>query len=562
MNTQFHFASSVALTLVHSVWQLALIALLAATSFSLLPKTIANAAWRHSLGMVWLSSMLVAPVITFSFYWLQPSYSMDSSQGVLPMFGALMNQAIVPMERSPKPWMDWAMVFASQIWLIGVIVMLMRQVGGWRLLRRIEAEPFKALPPEWQQRVEYLRLTMRIQRTVIVRLADGAASPFTAFAIRPIIWLPLTLLTHLPPEQIEALLAHELAHIRRLDWCWNAMQCVIEALLFYHPAMWWLSGRIRQEREHACDDFAVAVSGDAIALAEALTAVQRQRQPLISPLNSTSLRAGLSLRANGGYLMKRIVHLLSGTPSKKNWLVPSALVMLLCSGTLVAMQVEAPQRLLTNLTTEISSTGELTPGNYREYTANYLFDKQRYYRISMDQQGRVDEVYKENGENKPMTAQARTWLDNVTKMAATNVAPEQPESAQALASSTLPPPPPLPPLPPSPPLPPMPPEPLASLSASDSTEFQALIRSIQADAQLIAITGSPVIAVRSSFHGSVHIWDALDFRIWGIDDADGGKAKFKMVFAGPKARAMVDYSGKTVNGKWTTQSMEISPITK
>ena len=550
MNAQLNFASAVALALVHSVWQLALIALLAAMSTWLLPKTIATAAWRHTLSMVWLIIMLAAPLITFSFYWSQPSHLIETLQGVHPMFDGLMNQTIVITGRSSKPWMDWAMVCAAQIWLIGVIVMLMRQFGGWLLIRRVEAEPFRALPPEWQQRVEALRLAMRIQRTVIVRLADRAASPFTAFAIRPIIWLPLTLLTHLPSEQIEALLAHELAHIRRLDWCWNAMQCLIEALLFYHPAMWWLSGRIRQEREHACDDLAVAVCGDAIALAEALTAVQRQRQPLISPLNSTSLRAGLSLRANGGYLMKRIVHLLSGTPSKKNWLVPSALLMLLCSGTLVAMQIEAPQRLLTNLMTDISSTGELTPGNYREYTASYLLDKQRYYRISMDQQGRVDEVYKENGENKPMTAQARTWLDNVAKMAATNIAPMQLVSTQDL---------------PLPPLPPPPPEPPPLLSASASPEIQALMRSIQSDARLIAITGSPVVAEKSSFHGSVRIWGAWDFRLWGIEDADGAKARFNMTFAGPKGRATVAYVGKTVGGTvgiWQAQTMEISPLTK
>ena len=87
----------------------------------------------------------------------------------------------------------------------------------------------------------------------------------------------------MPREQVEALLAHELAHIRRLDWCWNTTQCVIESVLFHHPAMWWLSRRIREEREHACDDLAVAVCGDPVVLAEALAATATPRRDAASP---------------------------------------------------------------------------------------------------------------------------------------------------------------------------------------------------------------------------------------------------------------------------------------
>ena len=88
--------------------------------------------------------------------------------------------------------------------------------------------------------------------------------------MRPVILLPVAVLTNLTPIQIEAILAHELAHIRRRDYAVNLLQTVAETLLFYHPGVWWVSARVREEREHCCDDVAVEVSGEPRAYAAAL----------------------------------------------------------------------------------------------------------------------------------------------------------------------------------------------------------------------------------------------------------------------------------------------------
>src|SRR5205085_6589248 len=93
--------------------------------------------------------------------------------------------------------------------------------------------------------------------------------------MKPVILLPASTLTGLAPAQIEAILAHELAHIRRHDYFVNLLQSVIETLLFYHPAVWWVSRRVREERELCCDDLAVRASGDAIAYARALSELER-----------------------------------------------------------------------------------------------------------------------------------------------------------------------------------------------------------------------------------------------------------------------------------------------
>ncbi len=117
--------------------------------------------------------------------------------------------------------------------------------------------------------------------------------------LRPVILVPVSALAGLTPEQMEAILAHELAHIRRHDYLINLLQTVIETLLFYHPAVWWVSRQIRNERENCCDDMAVAACGDALVYARALTKVERLRKA----------RLELAVTANGGLLMNRISRL-------------------------------------------------------------------------------------------------------------------------------------------------------------------------------------------------------------------------------------------------------------
>ncbi|GGC69264.1 M56 family metallopeptidase [Undibacterium terreum] len=534
MNAPFELTSAIAHVLLHSLWQLALLAFLAALSFSLLGKSSARI--RHAVGMAWMMAMLAAPLLTFILFWQAFPLFPAGEPGIAIVTG------IDHGSISNPPWADWILVFVSGLWLAGVACMLALQLGGWRLINSMEQQAYLDLPAEWLHRSQALRTALGITRTVAIRVASHVASPFTAHLWRPVIWLPASLLTHLPPEQLEALLAHELAHIRRLDWLWNGLQCAVESLLFFHPAMWWLSKRIRQEREHACDDLAVEVCGDAIVLAEALTALTTQR-------HRPSLPPRFALAAKGGSLMKRITHLLSSSPAPQNWRVPVALLLLLCSGTLLATQIVPPKHLLTNLKINASSSGELTAGNFREFTASYLLDKQRYYRISMDDQGRVKESYKEDGHDMPVDEKVRVWLKELEPMDTPPLPPQPPR-------------PPLPPLPPLPEIPPLPLEPVQPppARASDSTELRALFSKLQNDRQLLETLGTPVNFERDSFHGSIRIWGSWDFRLWGLEEPEGGKAAFSMVFSGPKGKAKVTYAGTTHNGIWQTAKLDISPF--
>ncbi len=531
MNLQLSLASALMQALLHSVWQLALIGLLASLGFNLLSDASARA--RHALGMACLVAMLLAPIATFLLCWQPPSPTATTN---LPWLGGVEQepgaQALASV--AVPSWQDWLLVALSQLWLVGVAAMTLRQAGGWRLLRRIEAQPFAALPPHWQARVDVLAVALGVTRRVSVRLAQHIVSPFTTHVLRPVIWLPLALLARLPADQVEALLAHELAHIRRLDWCWNALQCLIEGLLFHHPAMWWLSRRIRDEREHACDDLAVTACGDAVVLAEALAGLQRGRLPLPA------------LAARGGGLLKRVEHLLAGSARPANWRSTAVLSFSACCALLVALQLAPPAHLLTNLTIDASSSGELTPGNHRDYTASYLGERQRHYRISMDARGQVQESYSEDGEARPIDAGVRHWLAAMTAMGANPPQSGKPQLAPPLGLPALP------------ELAP----PAAPPRAALSEEAQGLMQAISADARVTAVTGQPATFDRASFHGRIRTWGSRDFRLWGIDDPVGGKANFSIVFQGPQGRARVGYAGRTVSGgDWVVETLEVQPLT-
>src|SRR5438045_2418615 len=129
------------------------------------------------------------------------------------------------------------------------------------------------------------RLAARLRVNRPVRLLQSALVhvPAVLGCVRPVILLPASALTGLTPLQLEALLAHELAHVRRYDYLVNLVQSVIETLLFYHPAVWWISARVRDEREHCCDDLAVAVCGDPHFYASALLSMERLRVTTPTP---------------------------------------------------------------------------------------------------------------------------------------------------------------------------------------------------------------------------------------------------------------------------------------
>jgi beta-lactamase regulating signal transducer with metallopeptidase domain len=487
---QFGFAPALASALVHSLWQDALLG--AAAALALRAMAGASAARRHAVGMAFLVAMALVPALQFLRFWGRA--------------GGEINDGLVPAMTAPR-FSAAANVFVQETsalapvlvlaWLLGLTLMLVRHVAALRALTAIERRPSEALPPAWGRRFDALRRAMGIGRPVAVRLSAEVPAPFAARLLRPAIWLPLSLVTRTPPEQLEALLAHELAHIARKDWLWNGVQCVVECLLFFNPAVWWLGRRIRQEREHACDDLAVAAcGGDAIALAEALAALECERQP--SPRHV--------LAADGGSLMKRITRLLSGPPSRGRWGALAMLGALGVSAVVLAAQVGASGGL-PDLNVEASTPGELRAGDYRQIIANGV-DKQRFYRVSLDAQGRRTELYREDGVARPIDARARRWIAEATRL---SVAPRHP----------------------------------APPDFDAMPEHAALIALIQRHPEVVARLGTPVARTAGPIDGTIR------------HDGTSGDADIRVELGGPRGRATVAVEAEMSDRAWTLRDVAV-----
>lgn len=226
------------------------------------------------------------------------------------------------------PWL----VFA---WALGVLAFALRTWLGWLAVRRLRASARACAGPAVETLARLAR-RLRLARAVGLWQSALVEVPTVVGFLRPAVLVPASALTGLTPRQLEAVLAHELAHIRRHDYLVNLLQTAVETLLFYHPAVWWVSKQARAEREHACDDAAVAATGDALTYARALAALETLRQrPGPAP--------ALALAADGGSLMRRITRLVHRDATTARSPLPGlALLLVLICGAAAAARALAP----------------------------------------------------------------------------------------------------------------------------------------------------------------------------------------------------------------------------
>jgi len=193
-----------------------------------------------------------------------------------------------------------------------VILFHLRGIASWTIARRLRRRGVCSAPEGWQQRLDQLSARLRVTKSVALLETVFSEAPVVIGCLRPVILFPVGLLVGMPASQVEAILIHELAHIRRRDYLANLLQTAVEGFLFYHPAVWWISSVIRAERENCCDDLVVAVNGNAHEYATALTALEETRW--------AANQAALAV--TGGVLMKRIRRLLYPKESPRAFLTP------------------------------------------------------------------------------------------------------------------------------------------------------------------------------------------------------------------------------------------------
>jgi len=290
--------------LLHFLWQGTALAALAGAAMALCRR----ASTRYLLGVGALLLMLLAPLATFFFYSQQHSSVADAAKSS-PLAAAWTtardrDAASGSAQRSSfarsaiSPSLD-ALPWLVEAWLLGVAFFSLRSAGGFLLLERERRRRSTVVGTRVLEICRRLQDQLGLDRAIAYCECKWLQAPAVIGWFRPVVFLPATALTGLSEEQLELVIAHELAHIQRLDPFVNVFQVCVETLLFYHPAVWWLNKRIRAEREHCCDDMAVALCGNAVEYARALTLMEEWRSAPV-----------FAMAANRGPLTDRIVRVL------------------------------------------------------------------------------------------------------------------------------------------------------------------------------------------------------------------------------------------------------------
>jgi beta-lactamase regulating signal transducer with metallopeptidase domain len=232
------------------------------------------------------------------------------------------------------PWVDG-------LWLAGVLLLAIRSLGGWFQLEHLRRRARGMVPEELERGFRRICQQVRVGRRVVLRVSDDVISPLAMGVWRVTVILPVSAVLGLPKEELEAVMAHELGHIRRLDYLWNLMQMAVETVLFFHPVVWWLSRTVRERREVCCDEIAVRSCAGAEVYARALLRLEEQR--------TIDLRLAMALTGCGGSLLGRVKKVLgddmameSRMTSGTSVAAAGALVIALLLGPKVGEAVAAP----------------------------------------------------------------------------------------------------------------------------------------------------------------------------------------------------------------------------
>lgn len=286
--------------LVHFLWQGALVGVIAAVLLHVLRD--ARAQTRYAVACLALLACVLVPSITLAMRLMADAAPASATTGWAGGDASLVQfVAAAPV----SPWrLDDALPWIVLAWFSGTCALSLRMGLGLLWVQRLRATPQGPHHAAWQARLDALAHRFGM-RHVSLRLVDALDSPVSAGWWRPVVFLPTALLARMPVDLVEALLAHELAHIRRHDYAVNLLQNLAEALLFYHPVTWWLSRRIRIEREHIADRLAADVTGEPRRLALALSELSE----LAHAGHACTLSPHLAQAAHGGHLMSRIEQL-------------------------------------------------------------------------------------------------------------------------------------------------------------------------------------------------------------------------------------------------------------
>ncbi|MBK8562294.1 MAG: M48 family metalloprotease [Saprospiraceae bacterium] len=321
-------------TVLHSLWQAFAVALLLAAYLLAWQKT--DARKRYAAGNVALGSILLLALGTFVFYLNKSQAEPELAGEIWSDDGELLGRYFI--EDTPSFFSEYFtehMPLIVSVWCIGFVFFMLKLMGGLLYVQQLRTRMTSPLQREWQEYVAVLCAEMNILRPVQLLESALAQTPMVLGWMKPVILLPVGAVNHLTPTQVEAILAHEIAHVLRQDYLLNLLQSIVETIFYFNPAVWWVSAHVRTERENCCDDIAVRYCGNSLAYAKALVSLQELQ------MATPALAMGFSKNKN--QLLHRIKRILQPSQNKSNVMEKlSATLLLTVAVVLLSVQANTP----------------------------------------------------------------------------------------------------------------------------------------------------------------------------------------------------------------------------
>ncbi|HEX6892658.1 MAG TPA: M56 family metallopeptidase, partial [Chryseolinea sp.] len=329
-------------SLVHSLWQGLLSIIIALVVLRCIPSKWSSA--RYAVATVTLLVIFLTSLATFIYlndsFEKYPDASATTAYYTYPVENAgQRNPYFSGLLQTFTSTLQDYLPFIVLSWGVGTLLFSFRLFGGWLTIKRLKASAI-AVDGQWNERMGYLAHKLGIREVVLLGESAIAQAPIVIGYFKPMILIPVGMFSGLSTEQLETIFIHELIHIRRRDYLVNLLQSLLEAVYFFNPFVWIISGIIKREREHCCDDAVIALHGNPLAYARALTALEEVRLS----------RAGfaLSLAENKNQLLKRIKRIMEKSVkpySLRERIVPAILLItgLLCASWLTVQSGRSVQ---------------------------------------------------------------------------------------------------------------------------------------------------------------------------------------------------------------------------
>lgn len=399
--------------LVHSIWQVTAIGLMALGAVRVFHQQKTSFRyWVYSLSLL---TILVVSAATCVFYYEQPKPDDEMFAPLLETLPAsLESMNGIDMEyklsffKTFEIFINSNLSFIVGFWLLGALFFLVRLGGSLWFLNHLRSNAKAIYQANVLEGFNDLKIKFNLKKTINILESSLTTVPMTIGYLKPIIFLPMGFANGLSPQQLEAILAHELAHIKRNDYLVNLVQSFVEAIFYYHPLVWWLSAQMRIERENCCDDLAVWATNKPLSYAKTLLALQEMQGYKGTTVGTNLAMPLAAAHEHEKKLLQRIKRILITKQQNKSNIMEkmtiSSLFLGLClvgflGNSLASNQSETVSSKLSAILTQESVVDSLPPKSRRTKIENMRTE---------DSNGRSVEMQRKDGKITKLVIDGQT----------------------------------------------------------------------------------------------------------------------------------------------------------